>query len=240
MIDTDELLERELGEPIASFFEREGEAEFRRREERLVVSVLDASPAQVGGPSSVVALGGGAVESEARARALSADHMPVWCDVDEEIAWERASGSDRPLAVDREEFAGRFAEPAPLYESLARAILPSAARDAAGAPPRPGWRPCRARPGVRMAWAESASGSYPAAVGAGAIGAARRRRARRFRTSCRRGSSASPTTRRCRRHAALLPRTEATIEVEGAESSKTIAEAERVLGELAAAGARAR
>src|SRR3954465_9228014 len=99
VIDTDELLQRELGEPIASFFEREGEGGFRRREERLVVSMLNALAAQVGGPSAVVALGGGAVERVAVQRAL-AQHMPVWCDVAEEVAWERASGSGRPLAVD--------------------------------------------------------------------------------------------------------------------------------------------
>ncbi|MEA2308400.1 MAG: shikimate kinase / 3-dehydroquinate synthase, partial [Thermoleophilaceae bacterium] len=115
VIDTDELLERELGEPIASFFEREGEVEFRRREERLITSALDALAGQVGGPSSVVALGGGAVESEAVRRALT-EHMPVWCDVDEEIAWERASGSDRPLAANREQFSERFAQRRPLYE----------------------------------------------------------------------------------------------------------------------------
>ena len=39
-------------------------------------------------------------------------------------------------------------------------------------------------------------------------------------------------------HARLLPRREVTIEVEGAESSKTISEAERVLRELAETGAR--
>src|SRR3954470_22141650 len=130
VIDTDELLERELGEPIASFFEREGETEFRRREERLVTSVFDALSGQVGGPSSVVALGGGTIESEAIRRAL-ADHMPVWCDVDEEVAWQRASGSGRPLAVDRQTFAELFARRKPIYESLARAILPSDAREAA-------------------------------------------------------------------------------------------------------------
>ena len=116
VIDADELLERELGEPIASFFEREGEAEFRRREERLVVSALHALAGQVGGASSVVALGGGAIESEAVRRALR-EHLPVWCDVDEETAWERAQGSGRPLAVDREEFSRRFADaPAALRE----------------------------------------------------------------------------------------------------------------------------
>jgi shikimate kinase / 3-dehydroquinate synthase len=233
--DTDELLERELGEPIASFFEREGEQEFRRREERLVVSVLGALAAQVGGPSSVVALGGGAVERVAVQRAL-AQHLPVWCDVDEEVAWQRASGSGRPLATDRDQFSRLFAARRPIYERLARAILPSAARDAARAA-APWLAAMQSAPDVRMAWAESASGSYPAAVGEGAIGLLDDARealpgempARIF---CVADSNALA------QHARLLPRSEATIEVEGAESSKTIAEAERVLAELASAGTR--
>jgi shikimate kinase / 3-dehydroquinate synthase len=233
--DTDELLERELGEPIASFFEREGEQEFRRREERLVVSVLGALAAQVGGPSSVVALGGGAVERVAVQRAL-AQHLPVWCDVDEEVAWQRASGSGRPLATDRDQFSRLFAARRPIYERLARAILPSAARDAARAA-APWLAAMQSAPDVRMAWAESASGSYPAAVGEGAIGLLDDAQealpgdlpARIF---CVADSNALA------QHARLLPRSEATIEVEGAESSKTIAEAERVLTELASAGTR--
>jgi 3-dehydroquinate synthase len=233
--DTDELLVGELGEPIASFFQREGEIEFRRREERMVVSVLDALSAQVGGPSSVVALGGGAIESEAIRRALG-DHMPVWCDVDEEIAWERASGSDRPLAVDRAAFAERFAARRPLYESLARAILPSAARDAAG-PAAPWLAAMQGTPGARMIWAESESGSYPAIVGEGAIGLLDDARealpddlpARAF---CVADDEA------LRHHRSLLPLTEEVIGVQGAETSKTIAEAERILGELSSAGAK--
>ncbi len=235
VIDTDELLESELGEPIASFFEREGEAEFRRREERLVVSVLEALAAQVGGPSSVVALGGGAIESD-RVRAALAEHMPVWCDVEEEIAWERASGSARPLAADRGEFSDRFAGRRPIYESLARAILPSEAR-AAGERAAPWLAAMQGAPAVRMVWADSAGGSYPAAVGAGAIGLLTDARevmpddlpARIF---CVADDEA------LRRHRPLLPRCEATIGVQGAESSKTIAEAERILGELASAGVR--
>src|SRR4051794_17075948 len=235
VIDTDELLERELGEPIASFFEREGEIEFRRREERLVVSVLDALAGQVGGPSSVVALGGGAIESDAIRRALGA-HMPVWCDVDEEIAWGRASGSGRPLAVDRVEFAERFANRRPIYESLARAILPSAARDAAGAA-APWLAALQGNPSVRMFWAESASGSYPAAVGEGAIGLLDDARealpdALPARTFCVADDEA------LRHHRGLLPEAEAVIGVQGAETSKTIAEAERVLSELSSEGAK--
>jgi shikimate kinase/3-dehydroquinate synthase len=235
VIDTDDLLEGELGEPIETFFEREGEQEFRLREERLVVSALDALAAQVGGPASVVSLGGGAVERVAVQRAL-AQHLPVWCDVDEEVAWERASGSGRPLAKDREEFSRLFTSRRPTYEKLARAILPSGARAAAeGAAP---WLAAlQGEPGVRMAWAHSEGGSYPALVGEGAVGLLDDARealpdALPARTFCVADSIA------LERHARLLPRGEATIEVEGTESSKTISEAERVLGGLAEAGAR--
>jgi len=235
VIDTDDLLEGELGEPIEQFFEREGEQEFRRREERLVVSALDALAAQVGGPASVVSLGGGAVERVAVQRAL-AQHLPVWCDVDEEIAWERASGSGRPLAKDREEFSGLFVGRRPTYEKLARAILPSAANDAAEAA-APWLAAMQGEPAVRMAWAQSEGGSYPAMVGEGAVGLLDDARealpdALPARTFCVADSAA------LERHARLLPRCEATIEVEGTESSKTISEAERVLRDLAEAGAR--
>jgi 3-dehydroquinate synthase len=235
VIDTDELLERELGEPIASFFERDGEHEFRRREERLVVSALESLAGQVGGPSAVVSLGGGAVESLRVQRALG-EHMPVWCDVDEETAWERAADSGRPLAADREEFSTLFERRRPTYEKLARVILPSAARDAARSA-APWLAAMQGEPGIRMVWAESEGGSYPAAVGEGAIGLLGEAReaipeALPTRTFC----VADPEV--LKHHARLLPRRETVIELAGAEASKTIGEAERVLRELAAAGAR--
>ncbi len=88
-----------------------------------------------------------------------------------------------------------------------------------------------------MIWAESSTGAYPAAVGDGAIGLLEAARAavsgavpdRAFAIADR---AALP------HHEALLPDREATIEVDGSESSKTIAEAERVLAALADAGAR--
>ncbi len=235
VIDTDSLIEAELGEPIGSFFQREGEAEFRRREERLVTSSLEALSGQVGGPSSVVALGGGAILSPMVREALG-DHLPVWCDVEEEVAWERASGSTRPLAAGRDRFSELYGQRRPLYESVARVILPSQARDAARAA-APWLGAMLAAPAVRMVWAESESGAYPAAVGEGAIGlldgAAEVLPAELPpRTFCIADSAA------LRHHSRLLPRREATIEVEGSESSKTISEAERVLRELADAGAR--
>ena len=44
-------------------------------------------------------------------------------DVDEATAWRRAGGKRRPLARDRERFAALHAERAPVYESLADAVL---------------------------------------------------------------------------------------------------------------------
>ena len=58
--DCDELLEAELGEPISSYFEREGEAAFREVEERVTLKALRGG--------GVVSLGGGALSS-ARVRA---------------------------------------------------------------------------------------------------------------------------------------------------------------------------
>jgi shikimate kinase / 3-dehydroquinate synthase len=231
--DADELISAELGESISAFFEREGEREFRRREEQLVVGLLDR--ARSGKGPQVIALGGGAIESAGVREALGG-HLAVWCDVDEETAWERASGSGRPLAVDRAGFSRRFAARRPLYDEVARAILPANAKEAARVA-APWLAAMRGLRDSRMVWARSASGSYPAIVGAGAIGLLDAARATLpealpARTFCVADAAALA------HHAGLLPDRESTIEVEGGETSKTIAEAERVLRELAEAGAR--
>ncbi len=88
-----------------------------------------------------------------------------------------------------------------------------------------------------MAWAESASGSYPALVGQGAIGvldAVREADPKGFPARV----FAVADEEVLSRHEALLPAAEATIPVKGGEPAKTMDEAERVLGELAEAGAR--
>jgi len=92
-------------------------------------------------------------------------------------------------------------------------------------------------PGVRMIWAESESGSYPAVVGEGALGLLDDARealpdALTARTFCVADDDALKS------HRSLLPRNETIIGVQGAETSKTIAEAERILGELSDAGAK--
>jgi shikimate kinase/3-dehydroquinate synthase len=225
-IDADELLEDELGEPIGSFFEREGEDAFREREERLVLEVL-----RDGG---VIALGGGAVESE-RVREALAAHVCAWCEVDVETAWVRSRGSGRPLAVDRDEFARRYEDRLRVYERVARAILPHGG-ESLGSAAAPWLAALRDRPDQRMVWAESASGSYPAIVGPDAL---------RSLTHARELGAQVPKRLFCvgdpaalGPHGGLLPDSEAVIEVEGSEERKTLAEAERVLRELADAKAR--
>jgi shikimate kinase / 3-dehydroquinate synthase len=150
--------------------------------------------------------------------------------VDEETAWGRAQGSPRPLAADRDEFSRRFKERRDLYESVARAILPSDARDAAG-PAAPWLAAMLEAPSVRMAWAASASGSYPALVGGGAIGLIEAVDPER-RLFCIADREVLT------RHEGLLPPREATIQIEAGEERKTLTEAELLLRSLAEMGAR--
>jgi shikimate kinase/3-dehydroquinate synthase len=56
--DSDHELEREFGEPIDTWFDRNGEAEFRRAEERVVLRLLESPQLRV------LALGGGALASD--------------------------------------------------------------------------------------------------------------------------------------------------------------------------------
>ena len=220
--DADELIETELGTSIAEFFAEHGEAEFRAREEELVLRLL--------AEGGVVALGGGAVESE-RVREALREHVCAWCRVDEETAWTRASATDRPLATDREEFARRFREREPLYEELARAVLPEGGATV-GAGVAPWLAALRDAPDVRMVWASSASAAYPALVGPGALELLDRGPDGPERWFLVADGEAR------RLHGGLLPLVERALEVEGSERSKTLAEAERLLSELAAAGAR--
>jgi shikimate kinase/3-dehydroquinate synthase len=162
--DSDRELEQELGEPIESFFDREGEAVFREREEATVLRLLERPP----GP--VLALGGGAVGSE-RVRAALGAHTVVHLEVTPEDAWHRASGRGRPLARDRVRFEQLHGDRAALYAEVAHATIPPAGRDAI--------RRCvpallalgEAPPGTRLIWASSASGEYPVFLGAGLVAA---------------------------------------------------------------------
>jgi shikimate kinase/3-dehydroquinate synthase len=161
-IDSDHELERQLGEPIEAFFDREGEYAFRSREEKLVLDLLD------GRGAPVIALGGGAVQSE-RVRDALTRHTVIHLEVRPEDAWRRASGKGRPLAREPGRFEQLHRDRAPLYEAVADAVFPPSDRDclrrALPALLALGDAPA----GTRLVWASAASGEYPVYLGRGLI-----------------------------------------------------------------------
>ena len=161
-VDSDRELEQRLGEPLESYFDREGEQAFRAREEDLVLELLAREDAPV------VALGGGALGSEGVREAL-ARHTVVHLEVDPDEAWRRASGKGRPLARDRGRFAQLHRDRAARYVSVADARLPPSDRDALRRA-LPALRALERAPrGTRLVWASAASGDYPVYLGRGLI-----------------------------------------------------------------------
>jgi shikimate kinase/3-dehydroquinate synthase len=112
-LDTDEEIERLHG-PIPALFER-GEAEFRAIEEAVVAAALREPEA------GVIALGGGAILSEATRKLLPRRALTVWLQVDPGTAWERARNAGRPLAQEESAFRRLYEERGPVYAEVADA-----------------------------------------------------------------------------------------------------------------------
>jgi shikimate kinase/3-dehydroquinate synthase len=112
-LDSDRVLEEQLGHSIATEFQLHGEAAFRNREEGTVCALLDGAD-----PLAVIALGGGSVLS-ARVRAALKGHLVVLLEVEPALAWQRAQDSQRPLARDREQFFALHQQRRGLYEEIA-------------------------------------------------------------------------------------------------------------------------
>lgn len=230
-VDADEAFAERHGELPADVLERAGEAEFRRAEAALVHELL-------AGERRVISLGGGAVEIGSVREALAGE-VCVWCDVTVEEAWRRVGAETearRPLATDLEAFTARHQRRRPLYERLARAVLPQGDPELP-ARAAPFLAALREVPDVRLAWARSASGEYPAFVGRGLLGAGVLEAAARQgeigiggRAFCVTDESVGPL------YAEALGPLAARIEVPAGEVAKTLSEAERVLRELARAG----
>ena len=219
--EVDELMERDLGLPIALAFERDGEKEFRVREAEVVGSLLE------GADGGAIALGGGSVLS-ARVREALSRHVVVWLQIDPEAAWRRIAHTDRPLARSAGDVARLLAVREPLYEGLANAVLPIGDREIV-ARALPSIRAlAELPPGTRMLWASSASGEYPVLVGPGLLGA------RWWPLGSRRFCVTDAAVARL--YADRVELLATRIEVCPGERSKTMAEAERVLRNLARAG----
>ncbi|MEA2402021.1 MAG: shikimate kinase / 3-dehydroquinate synthase [Thermoleophilaceae bacterium] len=161
-LDSDRELERQIGEPIESFFDREGEAAFREREENVVCELLGR------GDAGVIALGGGAVQSE-RVRDALTPHTVVHLEIHPEDAWRRASGKGRPLARDPGRFGALWRDRRALYESVADVVMPPSDRDALRRALPFVRSLTEAPPGTRLVWAGAESGDYPVFLGRGLI-----------------------------------------------------------------------
>ncbi|HYP47341.1 MAG TPA: bifunctional shikimate kinase/3-dehydroquinate synthase [Thermoleophilaceae bacterium] len=218
--DSDRELERELGEPLEAFFDREGEPAFREREERAVLALLERPPAPV------IALGGGSLASE-RVRQALGRHTVVHLEVDPEVAWRRAAGRGRPLARDPARFKALHGERQGQYESVAQASIPPAGREVARRA-LPALRALAEAPaGTRVVWAAAASGQYPVFLGEGllASGFFHPGEGRRF----------AVTHEQVLRHHRV--EAGAQLELPAGEQHKTLANAELVLRWLATEGA---
>ena len=185
----------------------------------------------------VVALGGGAVESERVREALARPRRRLVRRRRGGRLGARLAKRQAPAGRDRDEFARRFAARRPLYEEVARAILPSMRARGGQRPPRRWLAALRAPPGpAARLGAHAHRRDYPAVVG--------RRRGR----SCSTAEGASfPAARwfcvadapRSPRTATCCPPVEATIEVDGRRGARR--RSPRPSGcsrELADAGAR--
>jgi len=125
-IDIDREIERDVS--IPELFATEGEAGFRVREAKHVLAALERR-----GPA-VIALGGGAVETEQVRGAVRRHALAVLVEVDVDTAWQRSRGSGRPLARDETQFRNLYERRASLFLEVADAVAsdPEAAVLAAG------------------------------------------------------------------------------------------------------------
>ena len=90
-IDADQEIERAAGCTITDFFEKYGEVEFRKGEERVISRILAGEPC-------VLATGGGAFMSEATRLLIKQIATSVWLRVSFEVLAKRLEKrSDRPL-----------------------------------------------------------------------------------------------------------------------------------------------
>jgi len=121
-LDLDRELEQSAQQSVSDLFETRGEEAFRALESELTTAALRS------GHPAVLALGGGAVETLEVRRALEERALTVLVEVDPATAWERTSGSDRPLARDEQRFRALYEQRQPRYRECADAV----AGDAAG------------------------------------------------------------------------------------------------------------
>jgi shikimate kinase/3-dehydroquinate synthase len=221
-VEIDRLMEESFGSTIPQAFAAHGEEGFRAREAEVVGTLLEE--ADDGG---AIALGGGSVLSP-RIREALGRHTVVWLQVDAAEAWRRIAHSDRPLASSAEDVTRLLDVRLPIYEELADAVVPMGDRNivrrALPMLRRLGDLPA----GTKLLWASAPGGEYPVVVGRGLIDCGWwPLESRRFLVSDR---SVGPL------YGDRLEPLSGRAEIEAGEAAKTLANAEKVLREMARAG----
>jgi shikimate kinase len=127
-VDTDRILVERTGVPIATIFEIEGEAGFRRRESAVLAEVAHE-------PGRVVATGGGIVLDPANRELMRAHGTVLYLRARVDSLWERLRhDTTRPLLATpqpREKLAGLLDQRDPLYREAAHLIVDTGPQSAA-------------------------------------------------------------------------------------------------------------
>ena len=90
-VDTDDLIEQEVGKSITRIFAEDGEAAFRQIEKRVVARLAQSS-------QNVVALGGGAVMDDENWKNITSSGVTICLTASVDLLYERISKkSHRPL-----------------------------------------------------------------------------------------------------------------------------------------------
>jgi shikimate kinase len=113
-VDVDDVIEAEAGTPIIEIFAKQSEAAFRERERATIARLAE-------GERLVLALGGGAIETEATRSLLlsSSGTMLVHLEVELATTLARCGGTEhtRPIFADQANLANRYARRLPLYRT---------------------------------------------------------------------------------------------------------------------------
>ena len=113
-IDADDLIEAEAGIPIAEIFARHGERHFRELEQTIITRLAAED-------GLVLALGGGAIETEAVRSILMASRGTLLVHLEVKLATTlaRCGGTEgtRPVLADQVNLAKRYERRLPLYRT---------------------------------------------------------------------------------------------------------------------------
>ena len=116
-VDLDREIERASGRTIPDLFVASGEPAFRVLEAEAARRELRRSE------PAVIALGGGAVETDTIVSNLRDRAISILVEVDADEAWRRVGGRGRPLAADEASFRALHERRAPVYREVADAAV---------------------------------------------------------------------------------------------------------------------